>query len=100
MCIICDPQKITEQCCNGAPDWIIEILSKGNSKKEMRLKFNLYEENGVLEYWLIYPYEQALYQFILDNDKYQLEAMYAEDDIVSPKILPDLKIDLAEIFAE
>jgi Uma2 family endonuclease len=54
--VICDKTKIDSQGCLGAPDWVIEILSKGNSKKEMQLKYQLYQESGVKEYWLIYPY--------------------------------------------
>jgi Uma2 family endonuclease len=102
LCVICDNSKLTEQACNGAPDWIIEILSKGNSKKEMRLKYALYEESHVIEYWLVYPYEEAIYQFVLNpqTEKYQLAAMYAGDEIVSPKLFPELKIDLSEIFVE
>lgn len=102
LCVICDPEKLTEQGCNGAPDWIIEVLSPGNSKKEMRLKFDLYQENGVTEYWLVYPYEQAVYQFVLnqDTEKYQLFAMHAGDDIAKPYLFPELDIDLADVFAE
>ncbi|MFZ2405398.1 MAG: Uma2 family endonuclease [Methylobacter sp.] len=102
LCVICDKDKLTEQGCNGAPDWIIEVLSPGNSKKEMRLKYDLYQENGVTEYWLVYPYEQAVYQFVLDQDaeKYQLFAMYAGDDIAKPTLFPELHIDLADVFAE
>ncbi|MGZ8159123.1 MAG: Uma2 family endonuclease [Methylobacter sp.] len=102
LCVICDKEKLTEQGCNGAPDWIIEVLSPGNSKKEMRLKYDLYQENGVIEYWLVYPYEQAVYQFVLDQDaeKYQLFAMYAGDDIAKPTLFPELEIDLADVFAE
>jgi len=102
LCVICDKDKLTEQGCNGAPDWIIEVLSPGNSKKEMRLKYDLYQENGVTEYWLVYPYEQAVYQFLLDQDteKYQLFAMHAGDDIATPSLFPGLGIDLADVFAE
>ncbi|TRX00778.1 Uma2 family endonuclease [Candidatus Methylobacter oryzae] len=102
LCVICDEDKLTEQGCNGAPDWIIEVLSPGNSKKDMRLKYDLYQENGVTEYWLVYPYEQAVYQFVLDRDseKYQLFAMHAGDDIATPSLFPELQIDLAEVFAE
>lgn len=102
LCVICDPEKLTEQGCNGAPDWIIEVLSPGNTKKEMRLKYDLYQENGVIEYWLVYPYEQAVYQFLLDKvtEKYQLFAMHAGDDIAKPYLFPELHIDLADVFAE
>lgn len=102
LCVICDKTKLTQQGCDGAPDWIIEVLSKGNSKREMRLKYELYEESGVSEYWLIYPYEEAVYQFVLDTEtqKYALAAMYAGDEVASPVLFPELKIDLAEVFAE
>jgi Uma2 family endonuclease len=102
LCIICDTDKLTEQGCLGAPDWVIEILSKGNSKKEMQLKYALYQESGVTEYWMVYPYEQAVHQFVLDKDtnKFQLLNMFAEDDIATSHIFPDLEIDLKEVFAE
>ncbi len=102
LCVICDNNKLTEQGCLGAPNWIIEVLSNGNTKKEMRLKYELYQENGVTEYWLVYPYEQAVYQFVLNlqNNTYQLAAMYAGDDIARPYLFPELAIDLADVFAE
>ncbi|MGZ8189772.1 MAG: Uma2 family endonuclease [Methylococcaceae bacterium] len=102
LCVICDSENLTLQGCSGAPDWIIEVLSTGNTKKEMRLKYDLYQENGVKEYWLVYPYEQAVFQFVLNlqNNKYQLFAMYAGDDIVKPYLFPELHIDLADVFAE
>jgi Uma2 family endonuclease len=90
------------QGCSGAPDWVIEILSLNNSKRDARIKFDLYEENGVTEYWLVYPYEQSVYQFVLnvENQKYQLHGMYAQDGLAVPYLFPDLQIDLADVFAE
>ncbi len=102
LCVICDPDKLTEQGCLGAPDLIIEILSKGNSKKEIQTKYDLYQESGVTEYWIIYPYEQVVHQFVLDQatNKYQLLKMFAEDDIATSHIFADLEVDLKEVFAE
>lgn len=102
LCVICDSSKLTKQGCEGAPDWIIEVVSKGTAKKDMRFKYELYEDSGVREYWLVYPSEQAVYQFAMnpESEKYQLVAMSANDQIVSPVIFPDLKIDLAEVFKE
>lgn len=102
LCVICDKAKLDTQGCLGAPDWIIEILSKGNSKKEMQIKYTLYQESGVKEYWLIYPVEQAVYQFILDNNtqQYKLFNMYPGDAKASPYLFPELAIDLLEVFAE
>jgi len=101
LCVICDPGKLTQQGCDGAPDWIIEVLSPGNSKKEVRLKYDLYQESSVTEYWLVIPYEQIVQQFVLDdNGIYQLRALYPGDEIAIPYLFPDLQIDLNDVFAE
>ncbi|MGZ8160226.1 MAG: Uma2 family endonuclease [Methylobacter sp.] len=102
ICVICDKEKLDEQGCNGAPDWIIEILSKGNSKKEVKIKHALYAESGVTEYWLIYPYEEVIHQFILNDEtgQYHLHNSYAGDDVAVPYLFPDLAIDLPTLFKD
>jgi Uma2 family endonuclease len=102
LCVICDKIKIDTKGCLGAPDWIVEILSRGNSKKEMQLKYQLYQESGVKEYWLIYPGEKAVHQFVLneETEKYHLLAMYCGEDIATPFLFPDCQIDLREVFEE
>ncbi|MDD5462067.1 MAG: Uma2 family endonuclease [Methylococcales bacterium] len=102
ICVICDNGKLDEQGCNGAPDWIIEILSKGNSKKEIKIKYALYAESGVREYWLIYPYEEVIQQFVLNNENnsYQLMNSYAGDDVAISYLFPDLAVDLLALFKE
>jgi Uma2 family endonuclease len=85
----------------GAPDLIVEILSPGNSKREMRTKFALYEESGVKEYWVVFPSEHVLQQYVLnENEKYELKSSFVEDEIFNAHIFPDLQIDLSEIFEE
>ncbi|MDO9103825.1 MAG: Uma2 family endonuclease [Methylovulum sp.] len=99
LCVICNPDILDKRGCNGAPGWIIEILSKGTAKRDMQLKYELYQENGVQEYWIVYPNDQAVHQFVLDdNECYQLKHMYTDDDIATPYLFPDLAIDLSEIF--
>lgn len=102
ICVICDKNKLDEQGCNGAPDWIIEILSKGNSKKEVKIKHALYAESGVFEYWLIYPYEEVIHQFVLNDEtgQYRLHNSYAGDDVATPYLFPDLTIDLSTLFKD
>ena len=70
LCVICDTSKLDDKGCVGAPDLIIEILSPGNSKKEMDIKFDLYEENGVKEYWIVNPMDEAIYIYFLEKNKY------------------------------
>ena len=99
LCVICQTELLDEQGCNGAPDWIIEILSKGNSKKELKTKYELYQESGVIEYWLVYPYEQTIHQFVLAESKhYELKKMYTTEDTAIPYLFPDLAIELVEVF--
>lgn len=102
LCVICDTGKLDHRGCLGSPDWIIEILSKGNSKKEMQTKFELYRESGVKEYWIVYPFEQAVHQFVLDeeHDKYELLAMFSGEDLATSHVFPDCEVDLQEAFAE
>lgn len=102
LCVICDSEKLDQRGCLGAPDWIIEILSQGNSKTEMQTKFELYRESGVQEYWIVYPFEQAVHQFVLDEagDQYRLLNMFSGEDEATPHLFPDCGIDLQEVFAE
>ncbi|MDP2902909.1 MAG: Uma2 family endonuclease, partial [Methylovulum sp.] len=102
LCVICDKTKLDIQGCNGAPDWVIEILSLGNSKKEVNIKHKLYQESGVGEYWLIYPYEEVVQQFVLNGqtETYQLLNSYSGDDKASPHLFVDLAIDLQKLFEE
>jgi len=66
ICVICDETKLDSRGCCGAPDLVVEILSPGNSKKEIRLKQELYEEAGVKEYWIVYPEEQSIAVLLLN----------------------------------
>jgi Uma2 family endonuclease len=60
---------LDDRGCIGAPDLIVEILSPGNSRTEMRDKFELYQEAGVLEYWIVSPIEKMIQVFKL-NEQY------------------------------
>lgn len=98
LCVICDPSKLDERGCCGAPDLVVEILSPGNSQKEVRLKFELYEEAGVKEYWVINPTEQNIVVYKLVERKFISERMYAPCDILPSYAIEGLQIDVSEIF--
>jgi Uma2 family endonuclease len=96
--IVCDTSKIDDRGCCGAPDLVVEILSPGNSQKEVQLKFELYEEAGVKEYWIINPVEENIVVFILNEEgKFGGGKMYAGKTI-SPHFVPELKIQVRDIF--
>lgn len=99
LCIVCDFDKLDDKGCLGAPDLIVEILSPGNSKKEMVNKRELYEENAVREYWVIAPESEMLTQFVLQNDgKYAPPQYFFSDDEMTAAIFPDLKFNLGKIL--
>lgn len=99
ICLICDPTKLDDAGCIGAPDLIIEILSKGNNKKELQNKYEVYEESGVKEYWIVAPEGQFMQVNTLVNGKYQPSKLLTlGDEIVTP-ILPGFVLNLDEVFA-
>ncbi|GIZ15176.1 Uma2 family endonuclease [Capnocytophaga catalasegens] len=99
LCVICDPKKLDERGCIGAPDLIIEILSPGNSKKEMKNKYELYQEAGVREYWVVNPLEENILIYVLDNGKYH-SLKPVVDDFACSEIFLDLKIHTDDIFEQ
>lgn len=98
LCIICDPTKIDEKGCNGAPDMIIEILSSFSEERDTKLKFELYEKNAVKEYWMVEPNYEKISVFDFIDAKFALRGNYTNKDFVELKTI-GLLIDLNEIFS-
>jgi Uma2 family endonuclease len=103
LCVICDDSKLDKQGCIGAPDLIIEILSPGNSKREMKDKFELYQEAGVLEYWVIDPVHNLAFTYTLDEktNKYiPTTPVLTDEDVLQSVVFEGLEIPLAGVFPE
>ncbi len=98
--VICDLSKIDETKCNGAPDLVIEILSPGNSKKEMKIKYELYEENGVKEYWVIDPEHESVSVFILNKSKFVPQKPLTTEDTLKSAVFLSLEFSVDEIFKD
>lgn len=98
LCVICDPAKLIDnRSCNGAPDLVIEVLSPGNTKREMKDKFELYEEAGVREYWLVHPADEAVQIYILDETE-RFIGLQPAVEVAQSVIFPGLNIDLVKLF--
>lgn len=65
--VICDTSKLDDKRCNGAPDWIIEIVSS-NWKDDYIRKLPLYQENGVREYWIVDPQNEKTLVYYFEED--------------------------------
>jgi Uma2 family endonuclease len=98
VCVICDPDKIDEQGCLGAPDLVVEVQSLATAKYDLNEKFKLYEESGVREYWVVFPYEKGILQFVLQsNGTYDNGTKY-EDGKIPIHIFSREEIAVKDIF--
>jgi Uma2 family endonuclease len=101
LCVICDKNKLDEKGCLGSPDLIVEILSPDSSQKDLKIKYAIYEEVEVKEYWVIFPFSYVLQQFVLnEKGKYELKGNFTEDEVFTAHLFPDLEINLGEVFME
>jgi len=99
--VVCDRGKLDERGCKGAPDLVMEILSPGSARHDMKKKLVLYEQAGVKEYWVVHPAEKLVMVFSLGaNGEYGKPAAYTEEDQVSVPLLGEVTIDLQQVFVE
>jgi Uma2 family endonuclease len=100
--VVCDRNKLDERGCKGAPDLVVEIISRESASRDMKQKLALYEQYGVKEYWIISPFEQIVWLYNLEEhgNRYNRPSIFAEEDILESTILKDLVIKVSDIFIE
>lgn len=98
--VVCDEEKLNDpRSIDGAPELVVEILSPGNTKTEIKYKFDLYEENGVLEYWVVYPEYKQIHVFLLnEKEEYGKPVIYEANENITSTVLKGLSIPMNEIF--
>ena len=94
--VICDPNKLTDRGCTGAPDWIVEIVSPSTSSHDYIRKLNLYAKAGVKEYWIIDPRTEKVFVYHLDQADVNADS-YTFQDKIKVNIYDDLWIGFAEL---
>ena len=94
--IICDKDKLTDAGCEGAPDWIIEIVSPGDPRHDYIKKLNLYEDAGVREYWIVDPMESKVTVYTLEKENFHM-SVYTFQDTIPVSIGDDFTIDFSKI---
>jgi Uma2 family endonuclease len=97
--IVCDRSKLNDKCCVGAPDMVIEILSQSTGRHDKFVKFKLYQDAGVREYWMVDPDTKTVQACTLENGKY-ITTMYGDTDTASVHILDGCTINLKDVFEE
>ena len=92
--VICDPDKLDDQGCNGAPDWIIEIVSPASKRMDYYTKLFKYRTAGVREYWIIDAAKNQI--FVYNFEKGDTE-QYTLQDSVKAGIYENLVIDFSKL---
>lgn len=98
--VVCDKEKLKDnRSIDGAPEFIVEILSPGNTRTEIKYKFDLYEENGVEEYWVVYPEYKQIQVFLLnEKEEYGKPLIYEANENITSAVLKGLSIPTNDIF--
>ena len=95
--VICDQSKRDERGCKGAPDMVVEILSKSTAQYDRVTKFNLYQNAGVREYWIVDPESRTIAAHILENGRYLVTA-YGDKGVAPVYVLEGCEIVLEDVF--
>lgn len=99
VCVVCDPSKIDSRGCVGAPDIVVEVLSPGNNAKELKNKYEIYEDSGVKEYWIVSPQDQTFFAYTHVDGKFQPSGLKTAGDVVESAVLPGFSLDLSDLFS-
>ena len=99
--IVCDPGKVTYKGIFGAPDLVVEILSRASAKQDRGHKKETYARYGVREYWIIDPVRCTVEQYLLHGDAFSLEGSFhrASGVRIRCSLYDDLTVPTEEIFA-
>lgn len=94
--VICDESKLNEYGCNGAPDWVLEIVSKSSQRMDYFIKLFKYRTAGVREYWIVNPMKRTVqvYSFEGEEDSEQ----FSFEDEIAVGIYPGFQIRIADLI--
>lgn len=92
--VICDKNKLTNEGCKGAPDWVIEIVSPSSRSIDYNKKLLKYATAGVREYWIVDPDKRRVMVY---NFEYDIVEEYSLTDKVKAGIYEDFTIDFSEL---
>jgi Uma2 family endonuclease len=91
--------RIGAQVIEGAPDVVVEILSPGTAKRDLGVKRTVYEAAGVPEYWIVDAESAAVEVLVLERGAYVRLGLFRRGDTLRSRVLPDLTVLLAPVFA-
>ncbi len=96
--VICDKNKVDKNRCNGAPDFIIEIVSPGNPSDDYIRKLYHYKNHGVREYWIVDPRHETVSVNYFERNMPTVQ--YPFGSTIKVNIYGDLYINFADIIEQ
>ena len=94
--MICDPNKLTDRGCSGAPDLIFEIVSPSSRRMDYNIKNALYAQSGIREYWIVDPVKERVTVYHYEDDAAPVIYTFTQD--VPVGIYPGLTIRIADLI--
>lgn len=94
--VVCDQTKIHEDACYGAPDLVIEIISKFTKSRDYGIKMLKYHTAGVHEYWIIDPNQKNVTVFWFDDETQNCQ--YSFDEDISFRLYPELTVCINDLI--
>ena len=64
----------------------------------MKDKYELYQEYGVSEYWVVRPEERNIHIYVLENGRYIGIAPVVEDDVITSVKFPNLSFSTTGLY--
>jgi Uma2 family endonuclease len=94
--VICDPNKLDDKGCSGAPDWIIEVVSPSSQSMDYMTKLFKYRTAGVREYWIINPMTETVQIYLFEGIEDSVQ--YTFNDEIPIGIYPGFKITISQLL--
>ncbi len=94
--VICDKSKLEDKGCNGAPDWIVEVISPSTQRMDYSIKLFKYRTAGVREYWIVNPITKTVQIYSFDDE--EDSSQFSFDDEIPVHIFDGLTIKLSDLL--
>ncbi len=96
--VVCDPEKLDDLGCRGAPDLIVEVLSPSTRRHDRITKYGLYQRAGVREYWIVDPETKTAESFVLEDGHLNPRDLKQDGESMEVSVLEGCVIDLTRVF--
>ena len=94
ICVVCNPDKITDKGLSGAPDWVIEVVSPSSKRMDYFIKLFKYRTAGVREYWIVDPEKNRVIVYHFESEDTE---QYCFNDTIKVDIFEGFSIDFSQL---